>query len=226
MRSRKKKYLVDRVEKVRDLMIFSDEKGFYDKPLNDRYNLFNLKEVFGNDNITYLEIGCGKGGFITKLAQKYPNINFLAVEKTKNIIVSAMETVSALGLDNIRFMNIDAYNLKFLLPNQCIDRIYLNFSCPYPKKTYANNRLTNPKFLEIYKMIMTPEAEIHQKTDSELLFEYSVEQFIANGFALKNVTNDLYKTTYFENITTEYEEYFVAQGKPIFRLEAFITTKK
>lgn len=221
MRSRKKKYLTDRLDDVSNLLIFSDGKEFYKTTEKERVNYINIEQIYGNGNSLYLEIGCGKGGFITQLAQKYPDINFLAVEKTKNIIVSAMETVREMKLNNVRFMNIDAYNLKYLLNRDTVDRIYLNFSCPYPKKTYANNRLTNPKFLEIYSIIMKENAEIHQKTDSQMLFEYSVEQLCKYGFALKNVTEDLYSSNIADNIATEYEQYFTAQGKCIYRLEAY-----
>lgn len=222
MRSRKKKYLADRIDSVKDILIFSDGQDFYKLSESERFNYFDLESVFGNNNPIYLEIGCGKGGFVSQLAKKCPNINFIAVEKTKNVIISAMETIRNLKLENVRFMNIDAYNLKYVLKNNSIERIYLNFSCPYPKKTYANNRLTNPKFLAIYKQLMTENAEIHQKTDSKLLFDYSVEQFRENGFALKNVTEDLHNSDFKDNIVTEYESYFASQGKPIFRLEAYI----
>ena len=127
-----------------------------------------------------------------------------------------------MGLANVRFMNIGAEYLEKYLPDNSISRIYLNFSCPYPKKRYAHHRLTAPRFLEIYENIMVKGAEIHQKTDNMHFFEFSIEQFATYGYAIKNVSLDLHNSGFEGNIVTEYEHRFSSAGMPIYRLEAYL----
>ena len=110
---------------------------------------------------------------------------------------------------------------KYIKP-ESIGRLYLNFYCPIPKKANENRRLTNISFLEIYKCILTKDAEIHQKTDNMHFFEFSLEQFAGSGFALKNVSLDLHNSDFQGNIVTEYEARFSSQGFPIYRLEAYL----
>ncbi|MCQ2399427.1 MAG: tRNA (guanosine(46)-N7)-methyltransferase TrmB, partial [Clostridia bacterium] len=118
-----------------------------------------------------------------------------------------------------------AENLNFLLPENKIEKIYLNFSCPYPKKTYHNRRLTNPRFLNLYRSLLTDGGYIIQKTDNRPFFDYSVESFSSSGYEIDEITYDLYSSEYInDNIATEYEKKFVAEGKPICRLKA--TPKK
>ena len=127
-----------------------------------------------------------------------------------------------MGVTNVKFVKCRAeYLPKYINPNS-IARIYLNFSCPFPKKKYASHRLTNRRFLEIYKPLLAPGAEIHQKTDNMHFFEYSIEEFSQNGFALKNVTLDLHNSSFEGNIMTEYEKRFTDLGQPIYRLEAYL----
>ncbi|MBO5410241.1 MAG: hypothetical protein J6A60_03165, partial [Clostridia bacterium] len=118
---------------------------------------------------------------------------------------------------------IGLYLLCFwvVLANLFYERIYLNFSCPYPKNRYANHRLTNPRFLKSYDIILKNGGEIHQKTDNTGFFEYSIEQLSGYGFALKNVSLDLHSSSFEGNIETEYEHRFASQGLPIYRLEAY-----
>ena len=127
-----------------------------------------------------------------------------------------------MGLKNVRFIKCTAEYLERHIKPQSIEQIFLNFSCPFPKKKYACHRLTLHGFLEIYKRIMKPTAEIHQKTDNKKLFEFSLEELSQNGFALKNVSLDLHNSNFEGNIMTEYEQKFVEQGLPIYRLEAYI----
>ena len=119
-------------------------------------------------------------------------------------------------------MQCRAEYLPKYIPDDSIERIYLNFSCPFPKKKYAHHRLTDGRFLNIYRQMMKKGAEIHQKTDNTILFEYSVEQFSQNGFAMKNVSLDLHNSVFEGNIMTEYEKRFTDLGQPIYRLEAYI----
>ena len=169
-----------------------------------------------------MEIGCGKGQFIFELAQKNPDINYIAVEVNRNVICSACEKAQEAGISNVIFMHCGAEILtKYIKPN-IIERIYLNFSCPFPKKAYENRRLTYYKFLEIYKELLATGAEIHQKTDNMHFFEFSIEQYTNNGYKLKNVSLDLHNSSFEGNIVTEYEYRFSSMGMPIYRLEAYL----
>ncbi|MFR0871699.1 MAG: tRNA (guanosine(46)-N7)-methyltransferase TrmB [Oscillospiraceae bacterium] len=136
----------------------------------------------------HLEVGCGKGSFILELARRNPDINYVAVEKTPNVLVTGAEALMESGIKNVRFCLGQAEYLEHLFRPHTVERLYLNFSCPFPKETYARHRLTHTRFLEIYKQVMKPGSEIHQKTDNQRLFEFSIEHFSKNGFAMKNVS--------------------------------------
>lgn len=222
MRMRRKKHLDERLEACVDVIIsmYSEDRNF--KTFDDKKNYLDTTEIFGNDNPLYLEIGCGKGSFATELALKNPGINILAVEKISNVIVEAAERARETGVKNLKFLLGPAEYLPRFIENKSISRIYLNFSCPYPKKRYASHRLTHSGFLEIYKKLMADGAEIHQKTDNAHFFEFSIEQFSQSGFKLKNVTFDLHGSGFEGNILTEYERRFLSEGCKIYRLEAYL----
>ena len=185
-------------------------------------NLLNVEEMFGRNAPILLEIGCGKGAFAIELAKRFPEYNVIAVEKFKNVILTACQNAKAEEIPNLRFLCGGAEYLHRHLKNGCAERIFLNFSCPFPKNKYANHRLTSPVFLPVYKALLAPNGEIHQKTDHPRLFEFSIENLSANGFKLKNVTVDLHNSNFDGNIMTEYEKMFVEMGKPIYRLEAYL----
>lgn len=222
MRMRKKKHLEDRLAGVEDYLyiIESDDRNFNTAILDKEY--IDLEKWFGNNNPLYLEIGCGKGRFSVEYAKAHPEINLLAIEKSGNVIVSACEAAKKEGLSNLRFLKGGAEYLEKFIKEKSVERIFLNFSCPFPKNKYATHRLTHHRFLEIYKRLMKPGAEIHQKTDNMHLFEFSLEQLSSNGFALQNVSLDLHNSDFEGNIMTEYEERFVNLGQPIYRLEAVL----
>ena len=181
-------------------------------------------EMLKNDKIVHMEIGCGKGDFICGMARRFPYINFIAVEKISDVIVTAMEKVKGLNLTNVRFIIADAKKLEEYLDDFKISQLYLNFSDPWHKRYQQNNRLTAPGFLGIYKKILKPDAKIIMKTDKKEFFDYSVKSFNSNGFKLKNITRDLYNSDFFnpgENIQTEYEKIFVSQNIPICYLVAY-----
>ena len=217
MRMRRKKNLNEKLLALNNLIIAkSDEKDYRKAAENPEY--IDFSELFGNNNPVYLEVGCGKGQFVAEMASRNPDINFLAVEKSDNVILAACKKCEA--LPNVHFLNSGAeYLLKYIKPDS-ISRIYLNFSCPYPKSTYESHRLTHKNFLGIYNSILTANGEIHQKTDNMKLFEYSIEQLSTCGFALKNVSLDLHNSGFEGNIKTEYECKFAELGQPIYRLEA------
>ena len=221
MRMRRKKNLEKRFE-LNDLIVLSKSTDIYRKPENERYDIVNLSAIFNNDNPVELEIGCGKGNFIAQKAINNPDINYIGVEIIDNVIISAAENASSKNIKNVRFFNCGAEILQYLLPKNSISNIYLNFSCPYPKKQYENHRLTYKYFLEIYKFLLKDGGKIYQKTDNDDFFEYSKQSFIDNGFEIFNVTDDLYKNLPSDNIATEYETKFHNDGKNIHSLTAKI----
>lgn len=184
-------------------------------------NIIDWQAVFGNDHPIHLEIGCGKGAFTAAIAANNPHINFVAVEMIANVAVMAMEKIMAAGLTNVRFLVVNAEHLLDIFAADSVDRIYLNFSCPYPKRRYTKHRLTHENFLNRYQVILAPGKEIHQKTDNEEFFDFSLEEYKKCGWEVKNVTRDLHHSVWAqENIVTEYESRFLALGQPIFRAEA------
>ena len=194
MRMRKKKYLNERLEQVSDILFISDfEDRNFNTAIKEKEYL-DLKNWFQNDNPLYLEIGCGKGKFACEYAARHPEINLLAVEKSGNVIVEACETAKKQGLKNVKFLKCGAEYLEKYLKEKSVDRIFLNFSCPFPKAAYATHRLTHTRFLEIYKRLMSNGAEIHQKTDNMHFFEFSLEHFATAGFRLKNISLDLHNS--------------------------------
>ncbi len=226
MRMRRKKHLEERLDACSDIIIsmYREDRNFSTSV--EKKDYIDTEKLFGNKNPLYLEVGCGKGRFAAELAKKNPDKNILAVEKTSNVIVEAAEKAKAEGIPNLKFLLGPAEYLPIFISDKSVDRIYLNFSCPFPKKRYASHRLTHKNFLEIYKKIMTDTAEIHQKTDNTHFFEFSIEQLTQSGFALKNVTFDLHSSGFEDNIMTEYEERFTKEGFNIYRLEAYLNREK
>lgn len=219
---RRKSRLDERITECGEHLLITEGCDFYKKPEQEKYDIIDLKKVFGNDNPVMLEIGCGKGGFAFKIAEKYPEINFIAVEKISNVIIEACEKADREKPKNLRFMNVAAENLLYYFGEHSISRIFLNFSCPYPKYTYRNRRLTYFRYLDIYKKLLIKGGEIRLKTDNRGFFEFSLQSLSENGFILKNITLDLHAGDLTDNIETEYEKMFVAEGKPIYKLEAYL----
>ncbi len=224
MRMRRKKHLDERMDACGNYLIIAEFEDLNFETAKQKTKYFDFHELFGNDNPVYLEIGCGKGQFACEIARRNPDCNYLAVEKVGNVIVAAAEHAIREDIQNVRFVKCGAEYLECLIPSGSIAGIYLNFSCPFPKKAYANHRLTSSRFLKIYKNIMKPGAEIHQKTDNRNFFEFSIEEFTRAGFMLKNVSLDLHNSDFEGNIVTEYESRFVSQGLPIYRMEAVLRT--
>lgn len=222
MRMRKKKHLEDRLSAVNDILFISDIKDRNFNTAIENKEYIDLDEWFGRTAPLYLEIGCGKGKFACEFAKSHPEINLLAVEKSGNVLVEACETAKKEKIGNLRFIKCGAEYLEKYLRDNSVERIFLNFSCPFPKAAYASHRLTHEKFLNSYKKIMKKGAEIHQKTDNMHFFEFSLEHFSKSGFALKNVSLDLHNSGFEGNIETEYEHRFASLGQPIYRLEAYL----
>ena len=220
MRMRKKKHLEERLEACRENQspLCEHEADF--RKAADKPCYLNFKELFGNDNPVHLEVGCGKGQFVCELAKRTPDINYIAVEVCDDVALLACEAAKSQNLKNVKFMICGAEFLLKYFEDNSVERLYLNFSCPYPKNTYKNRRLTATRYLEIYKRILVNGGEIHQKTDNMHFFEFSIEKLSCTGYKLKNISLDLHNSDFEGNIVTEYESRFSAQGLPIYRLEA------
>ena len=210
MRMRRKKNLDARLEQVSSLNMLSpaDHKG-------------NWRSLFGKDETAqlHLEIGCGKGDFIVGNALKNPDICYVAVEREPNVILLAMEKAQAAGVENVRFIDADAATLTDVFEKDEIDRIYLNFSDPWPPKKRHKRRLTHENYLKVYDQFLKLNGEIHQKTDNTGLFESSLCYFSQFGYVLYDVTFNLHATD-FDNIMTEYERNFTEKGMNIYRCVA------
>lgn len=225
MRMRKKRNFEARMEACGDLLLAQGANGILNmQEAAENYRaLIDFSAVFGNDRPVALEIGCGKGGFVCALAKREPNVNFLALEKMSNVILTPMEEVKKQGIPNIRFLNIRAECLPCYIPEDSLEVIYLNFSTPLPKLGYATQRLTHRNFLEKYKKLLKSGGRIVQKTDDRAFFDFSLEEYAACGFALENVSYDLHANgNPDDNIVTEYEQKWVEKGFPIHRVEAVV----
>jgi len=175
-------------------------------------------KVFGNNNEIHIEIGMGKGSFIIEMAKRYPNINFIGIEKYDSVIVRALEKIDY--LDNLRIVRMDASLIEYSFKNE-VSLIYLNFSDPWPKKRHALRRLTSPVFLKKYDTVFKGNSVIYQKTDNRELFEYSLVSLSEYGYTIKEISLDLYKLEDLSfNVPTEYEIKFNNKGQPIYRTVA------
>ena len=222
MRMRRKKNLYPRLEGCKDYVIMQVAGEHFRLEEEKRYNFIDTTALFENDKPIEMEIGCGKGCFLVEKAIRNPNVNYIGVEVCENVIVSAGELAKEKGLKNIKFLNMGAELLPYFIKDGTINNLYLNFSCPYPKKQYENHRLTYKYYLNIYKKILKKDAKIFLKTDNDGFFEYSKNSLIENGFELLYVTDDLYRQDISDNIQTEYEKKFVEQNIKINKLIAKI----
>lgn len=188
-------------------------KGAKEKILSSRYNIDNpfdninnWNKVFNNNNPIYIEIGMGKGKFIIENAINNPDINYIGIEKFDSVIVRAIEKVEQLDIPNLKFIRMDATRIDEVF-NKEIDKIYLNFSDPWPKDRHSKRRLTSSIFLEKYDKVFRNDNIIEMKTDNIDLFNYSVDSLKEYGYNIEYITNDLHKENV-DNIMTEYEERF------------------
>lgn len=179
----------------------------------------NWETIFGNNNPIHIEVGTGKGQFVTEMAKANPNINYIGIELFDSVIVCALDKVIDANLPNVKLLNVDAKNLTEYFAKGDVGRVYLNFSDPWPKKRHEKRRLTYKFFLKLYEDILIPEGEIHFKTDNQGLFEYSLMSFSEYGLQLTFVSLDLHKSDFEGNIMTEYEEKFSQKGNRIYRSE-------
>ena len=208
MRMRKKKNLVPRMERCGDFLI----RDPYDRAGHWRELMPESKEL-------RLELGCGKGRFTAGTAAAEPDVLFIAVEMVPDAMVVAMERCANAGLTNVYFVDANADQLSsFFAPGE-VDRIYLNFSDPWPSNRHAKRRLTHGNFLKLYRQVLKMGGQIHFKTDNQPLFEFSVEEIPNFGFTLSEVTRNLHEHGPV-GVMTDYEAKFYELGQPINRLVA------
>ncbi len=175
-------------------------------------------KLFGNNHKLYIEVGMGKGDFIIENAKRYPNINFIGIEKYDSVIARAIEKANLEELPNLKLVRMDANHIDEVFSKE-VDLIYLNFSDPWPKKRHAKKRLTSEIFLAKYANIFTGDNKIIMKTDNTGLFEYSLESLSQYGYIIEKVSLDLHNSDIENNIETEYEKKFSSKGNNIYYLE-------
>ncbi|NDI37102.1 tRNA (guanosine(46)-N7)-methyltransferase TrmB [Chengkuizengella sediminis] len=198
--------------------------------LEPQANKGRWREVFGNDNPIHVELGMGKGKFISEMSLKYPEFNFIGIDLYDELVRKASEKAYALreehevsNIDNLRLVLMNIEKIEEVFDENEIDQIYLNFSDPWPKKRHASRRLTHANFLKKYQKVLKNNGEIHLKTDSVSLFEFSLNSFADLDLKMKNIKLDLHKESTPENhVFTEYEEKFVEQGVRIHRCEVIL----
>ena len=191
-------------------------------PLGGDWTAFtgHWSETFGREASLHVEIGVGKGDFLTELAAQSPDVNYVGLEMQQGVLYFAARKAAERGLKNLRLVVFDAARLTELFAPREVDRIYLNFSDPWPKARHAKRRLTSPLFLARYRTVLKADGELRFKTDNMGLFNYSLETMAAQGWHLSDVTHDLHALGEADNIMTEYERKFSARGAKIGRLVA------
>ncbi|CRH92447.1 putative tRNA(guanine-N(7)-)-methyltransferase [Chlamydia trachomatis] len=177
-------------------------------------------EVFGNDNPIHIEVGSGKGAFITGMAVQNPDINYIGIDIQLSVLSYALDKVLDSGATNVKLLRVDGSSLTNYFADAEVDMMYLNFSDPWPKTKHEKRRLTYKSFLDTYKQILPEHGEIHFKTDNRGLFEYSLASFSQYGMTLKQVWLDLHASNFEGNVMTEYEAKFSSKGQVIYRVEA------
>ena len=183
-------------------------------------------ERFGNNNPIHIEMGSGKGQFVSGMARQNPNINYIGIEIQESVLVVALEKALAADVPNLQLLHVNGGQVTDYFEDGEVDQIYLNFSDPWPKKRHAKRRLTHESFLVGYEKVLPPFGELHFKTDNRGLFEYSLASFSQFGLVLKQVWLDLHQVEFPGNVMTEYEEKFSAKGHPIYRVEVIFPQER
>lgn len=178
--------------------------------------------IFGNENPVHAEIGMGKGKFIMEMAERHPDINYVGIEKYSSVLLRAIQKMEAIEEDgrtlpNVKFIRMDAEDIIKVFGEAELDRIYLNFSDPWPKDRHAKRRLPSGQFLNRYDRILKKDGTIEFKTDNRALFDFAVEELAPAGWRIEELTYDLHADERLNagNVMTEYEERFSSQGNPI-----------
>ena len=210
-----------RLRNVKDKEEILNASPFLVKNPKEYYG--NWSSYFGNTNPIYIEIGMGKGKFIREHAKKYPNINFIGIEKYDSVVAKCLPKIDG-SLTNLAIVRMDALDIDRVFSHE-VSRIYLNFSDPWPKKRHHLRRLSSKVFLEKYSSIFKDDFDIWMRTDNADLFCYSLMSFSEAGYVLKHLTLDLHQDLPEDFITTEYEDRFSNKGMPIYSVEAIKVSK-
>ncbi|MDY3109356.1 MAG: tRNA (guanosine(46)-N7)-methyltransferase TrmB [Lachnospiraceae bacterium] len=175
------------------------------------------RELFGNDHPIHIEIGMGKGRFLMDMATLHPEINYVGIEKYSSVLLRGIQKQEELQLPNVMFIRMEAEYITEVFAKDEVDRIYLNFSDPWPKDRHAKRRLESREFLKRYNEILVPEGVVEFKTDNMDLFEFALEEVEPAGWKLRQWTKDLHHDPKMNagNVMTEYEERFSSMGNPI-----------
>ncbi len=209
MRLRKKPWVTEAIKQYQDFLMIDpgiEVQGQWDA-------------LFGRKAPLHVELGSGKGRFISELADRHPEINFIGIEAQQDVLYYAAQKVRERNLGNVRLLVFDINQLSDIFAAGEVSRFYINFCDPWPKARHAKRRLTHAGFLEKYRSILPKGGELFFKTDNRPLFDFSLEQFAASGLLTRNVTFDLHSQSGSENIMTEYETKFSSLGQKINRCE-------
>ena len=208
---------------IGEKMRLRNVKGAKEEIEKSKYIIENYEEykgkfinLFNNKNEIHIEIGMGKGDFIKGMALKYPNINFIGIEKFDSVMVRAVQKLEETEIPNLKLIRMDALNIDEIFDKE-INTIYLNFSDPWPKARHEKRRLTSDTFLEKYDKILKTK-KIIMKTDNRKLFEYSVKSFTDYGYKIDEISLDLHNDDIKDNVETEYEKKFVSLGNVIYKI--------
>lgn len=195
---------------------------------NEKQQRGKWQQIFGNEQEIHIEIGMGKGRFILNMAKEHPEINYIGIERYSSVLLRALELYDLekyQNLKNIRFICMDAREIADVFCPGEVDRIYLNFSDPWPKARHAKRRLTSLEFLARYEKVLKPGGHLEFKTDNKALFEFSLEEIaLAKNWEMVSHTFDLHHDEAMcqGNIMTEYEQKFSAKGNPIHKVIAIL----
>ncbi|MEW9699865.1 tRNA (guanosine(46)-N7)-methyltransferase TrmB [Paenibacillus sp. SI8] len=220
MRLRGRKGIREDIERQKELVV-----------LNARDYKGKWAELFGNNNPIHAELGMGKGRFISEMSRKYPDVNFIGVDMYDELIRKASEKAKiaheieedSAAIPNLKLMLFNIEQIEEAFAEGELERIYLNFSDPWPKKKHARRRLTHYGFVEKYKQILNRQGEIHLKTDSQSLFEFSLNSFADMGLRMRNISLNLHVDgIHPDHVMTEYETKFAGQGMNIHRCEVVV----
>lgn len=216
MRLRKKPWIDEAIHDFDDF-VFSK-----DKPAGEEQK-GHWQELFGREAPLHVELGTGKGDFISQMAQRHPEWNFIGIEAQQDVLYAAAKKVRALELPNVRLLVFDINNIENIFGEQEVDRFYINFCDPWPKARHAKRRLTHVGFLHRYAKLLKRPGRLIFKTDNRPLFDFSLEQFQEAGLTVEDVSFDLHAENRPDNIMTEYERKFSGFGEKINRCEVVFT---
>lgn len=220
MRMHRKNNLDNRLLNCAEILTVCDLSDRNMKRAAQVKEYFDFEKIFKNSNPVRLEIGCGKGKFVCETAAQNPDINFVACEKISNVIIDACERAVRDKLKNVHFLNCAAEVLEKYFPPKSVEIIYLNFSNPLPKEGYKKQRLTHPKFLEIYRSILKDGGKVIQKTDDRNFYLFSLESYKEAGYRVLETCEDLKNNPVEGDVETEHERLFKSQNKAIYRIVA------